>query len=225
MEWGQSFTVIDDGIHEDLWRNYATFVGVKAKFPGDPDAKETVFAKSNIIQNWGNDTQAFIGNPLFIDIDDPTGLDGIWFTMDDGLRLQPESPAIDAGYDLNDSGKYDIAGFIRRQGLSTDIGAYEYGNLNVSAYNLVTTSNPINAGNISGGGTFVEDTSVTLTATPSNSGYIFSGWSGDASGTSNPLTITADSDKTITANFSKDDGDDDGDGISNYEEIVTYGTK
>ena len=43
---GQSFTVIDDGIHEDLWRNYATFVGVKAKFPGDPDAKETVFASA-----------------------------------------------------------------------------------------------------------------------------------------------------------------------------------
>jgi len=50
---------------------------------------------------------------------------------------------------------------------------------------------------------------VPVTAIP-NSGYQFSGWSGDASGTSNPITITMDSDKSITANFSAirtDDGD------------------
>jgi len=120
----------------------------------------------------------------------------------------------------------DIAGYLRIQGSSVDLGAYEH-----SGDELISTAPQYNisaiastGGTVSGGGTFDEDASVTLTATPSNSGYIFSGWSGDASGTSNPLTITADSDKTITANFSKDDGDDDGDGISNYEEIVTYGT-
>lgn len=43
--------------------------------------------------------------------------------------------------------------------------------------------------------------SVTLTATP-NSGYEFSSWSGDASGSTNPLTITVTGDRTITANFS-----------------------
>lgn len=43
--------------------------------------------------------------------------------------------------------------------------------------------------------------SVTLTATP-NSGYEFSSWSGDASGSTNPLTFTVTSDRTITANFS-----------------------
>jgi uncharacterized repeat protein (TIGR02543 family) len=42
---------------------------------------------------------------------------------------------------------------------------------------------------------------VTLTATPS-SGYQFSGWSGDASGTSPSYTIAITSDKTIVANFS-----------------------
>jgi uncharacterized repeat protein (TIGR02543 family) len=43
-------------------------------------------------------------------------------------------------------------------------------------------------------------TSVQLTATPAT-GYHFESWSGDASGTSNPLTITMDSGRTITANF------------------------
>jgi uncharacterized repeat protein (TIGR02543 family) len=41
---------------------------------------------------------------------------------------------------------------------------------------------------------------VDLTATPA-SGYQFIGWSGDASGNANPLTVIMDADKTITATF------------------------
>jgi uncharacterized repeat protein (TIGR02543 family) len=43
---------------------------------------------------------------------------------------------------------------------------------------------------------------VTLTATPA-SGWSFSGWSGDASGSTNPLQVTMDGNKTITANFTQ----------------------
>lgn len=62
----------------------------------------------------------------------------------------------------------------------------------------------------SGSYTYDYGTEVTITAI-SESGYSFSGWSGNASGTSNPLTITLDSDKSVTANFSaiKGEGDDD----------------
>lgn len=41
---------------------------------------------------------------------------------------------------------------------------------------------------------------VELTATPAP-GDAFAGWSGDASGTSNPLMVTMDGDKSITASF------------------------
>ena len=41
---------------------------------------------------------------------------------------------------------------------------------------------------------------MQLTATP-NSGFAFTGWSGNATGTQNPLVITMDANKTITANF------------------------
>ena len=41
---------------------------------------------------------------------------------------------------------------------------------------------------------------VSLTATPAD-GYVFSGWSGDASGSTNPLIITMTGDKNITASF------------------------
>jgi len=43
-------------------------------------------------------------------------------------------------------------------------------------------------------------TTVQLTATP-NTGYHFVDWSGDASGSVNPLVITMDGNKNITANF------------------------
>jgi uncharacterized repeat protein (TIGR02543 family) len=51
-------------------------------------------------------------------------------------------------------------------------------------------------------GTYTYDsaTKVSIKATP-NRGYRFSGWSGDASGTTNPITITMDSNKSIKANF------------------------
>ncbi len=41
---------------------------------------------------------------------------------------------------------------------------------------------------------------VTLTATPSE-GYEFESWSGDATGTTNPLILVMDSTRTLTANF------------------------
>jgi len=49
-----------------------------------------------------------------------------------------------------------------------------------------------------------------------NNGYEFSGWSGDASGTNNPVALTMDSDKSIAANFRKTDsgGSTGGDGDS-----------
>ncbi len=56
------------------------------------------------------------------------------------------------------------------------------------------------------------ETQVDITAAP-DSGYEFSGWSGDASGTTNPITITMDSDKSITATFkSTTTGDGDSEG-------------
>ncbi|MFX0205459.1 MAG: SBBP repeat-containing protein [Candidatus Hodarchaeota archaeon] len=50
--------------------------------------------------------------------------------------------------------------------------------------------------------TYDEATEVTIRAIP-NTGYTFSGWSGNASGTTNPITITINYDKSINANFSR----------------------
>jgi uncharacterized repeat protein (TIGR02543 family) len=50
------------------------------------------------------------------------------------------------------------------------------------------------------GGTYDEGTVVDLIADPT-SGWQFSGWGGDLSGSTNPTTITMDANKTVTATF------------------------
>ena len=52
------------------------------------------------------------------------------------------------------------------------------------------------------GDSFAQNTTLTLTAT-ADDGYEFTGWSGDASGTDNPLTVSLTSNTNITANFER----------------------
>ncbi len=56
-------------------------------------------------------------------------------------------------------------------------------------------------------------------------GYRFSSWSGNASGTTNPITITVDSDKSITANFSEiEQENSDGDKEPCFIATAAYGS-
>jgi len=76
---------------------------------------------------------------------------------------------------------------------------------NPAKYNLTVKSDPSGGGIISlspTGGQYDYGTAVTLTAIPNN-GYRFDHWSGDASGTQNPVVLTIDGDKTIVAHFEK----------------------
>lgn len=65
--------------------------------------------------------------------------------------------------------------------------------LNVTAVNGTVIKDPDRP-------TYVPGSPVTLTAIPAN-GYGFIGWSGDVSGSFNPLTLTVTSNKNVTANF------------------------
>ena len=66
----------------------------------------------------------------------------------------------------------------------------------VKQYTLTASAG--DGGSVSGGGTFASGTQVSLTATPT-SGYSFSGWSNGS--TANPLSVTLNSNTSITANF------------------------
>ncbi|MEO6730851.1 MAG: ice-binding family protein [Ferruginibacter sp.] len=65
--------------------------------------------------------------------------------------------------------------------------------LNVAANNGIVTKTPNQA-------TYNHGSLVVLTATPA-AGYTFTSWSGDATGSINPLTVVMNSNKNITANF------------------------
>ncbi|MBU3982589.1 MAG: hypothetical protein KJ985_03735 [Proteobacteria bacterium] len=60
---------------------------------------------------------------------------------------------------------------------------------------------PAAGGAVTGGNiTYLYGDTATLTATPAR-GYVFTGWSGDVTATSNPLGFPVYSAKSITANF------------------------
>ena len=56
------------------------------------------------------------------------------------------------------------------------------------------------------GGTYPIATIVTLTATPANASWKFNGWTGDASGSANPLQVVMDENKSIHALFGASGG-------------------
>ncbi|AUC14452.1 hypothetical protein BTO06_04520 [Tenacibaculum sp. SZ-18] len=141
----------------------------------------------------GNVINSSNSDPLFTD------------AVNGDFTLQTVSPAVDSG----DNTKIptgivtDLLGKVRIHNTTVDIGAYEFGAtsylpryLTINAVNGTVSTNP-NFTN----GIYNDGTSIELTATPA-SGYQFDGWSGDVTGTTNPLTITMDADKTVTAMFS-----------------------
>ncbi len=71
-------------------------------------------------------------------------------------------------------------------------------NFTYSTYTITAIANDATMGSVTGGGTYNENTQVTLTAVPAT-GYAFVNW--NDGNTDNPRTITVAEDKTYTANF------------------------
>jgi hypothetical protein len=70
----------------------------------------------------------------------------------------------------------------------------------------------------------IVDENQTLTAS-AELGYLFSDWSGDLNSTDNPITVLINNNSfRIQANFIQDFSDDDNDSLSNFLELVTYGS-
>ncbi len=103
--------------------------------------------------------------------------------------------AISSGSSIHDPGPVT-------NGIMKDIGWQP-----ASCYTLTTGVNPGGTGSVNAnpspncnGTQYSAGTVVTLTANP-NLGYAFSSWSGDASGSANPTTITMNANQSVTANF------------------------
>ncbi|GBU21575.1 endo-1,4-beta-xylanase [Fibrobacteres bacterium R8-0-B4] len=71
-------------------------------------------------------------------------------------------------------------------------------------FTLTTAASPINGGTVTmspNSDSYSPNASVQVTAKPTNSSWQFDGWSGDASGTTNPVTVTMNANKSVTAKF------------------------
>ena len=92
------------------------------------------------------------------------------------------------------------------------------GNLDLSL-----SASPAGTGIVIGSGTYTANTSVAVSAT-ANPGYIFDGWTGDFTGRAASFTYTITTNTSASASFIQDTRDPDGDGLTNYEELVVHGT-
>ncbi len=127
---------------------------VPSDYPGDPKFDDSGYAETyetvqvtapNVIQGgssipYGSPSDIYYtlngvisGDPVFLDPENPKGVDGKWFTENDGLRLDEGSSAIDQGDPSIDGVEpladmiRDVLGFRRVQGAKPDIGPYEHG--------------------------------------------------------------------------------------------------
>ena len=76
-------------------------------------------------------------------------------------------------------------------------------NFAIDTYTLAVTSDHGTITKVPDQATYDYGTSVTITATPAV-GYSFTGWTGSVTSSDNPLVLTMDGDKSLTANFAID---------------------
>ncbi len=114
------------------------------------------------------------------------------------------------GVSVSVSGKTAVVGAYQEDSSATGVNgdqsdnssrefgaAYVFGGLD--DFSLTT---PTVNGVVTGAGYYGAGSTATLTATAAP-GYAFTGWTGDASGTSNPLSVLINSDKSIGATFTR----------------------
>jgi len=192
----------------------------------------------NTIVDVGSDDYILDVNPGFLDPTDPIGQDGVWGTIDDGFRLTNSSEAINKGstsllplddYDFDQDQNFtetmahDLAGYVRNQFESVDLGAYEFGNWTIPKFKIEITTNAYGSVNPTIDDYVEEFTELTITAMPDR-GFIFDGWVGDVAASSNPLSLVVTQALNLQATFQLDSRDADNDGLSNYSELILYGT-
>lgn len=93
---------------------------------------------------------------------------------------------------------FNLAGF--ESGFSDEASATTLAD-GGQTWGLTTATSPVASGSVSpASGTYNDGQQVSLTATPA-AGYAFDHWGGDAAGSNNPVTVTMNAAKSVTAYF------------------------
>ena len=143
---------------------------------------------------WSGNDPNFGGPGLITVTNDITGSPAFVNPDAGNYHLTAASAAIDRGVDAGVA--TDLDGIARPQGSQPDLGAYE-----LPWYTLTMNTTGNGAGSVTptvGTHSYVSGATVWLTAT-ANTGSTFAGWSGAVSGTTNPISVTMDANKAVTA--------------------------
>jgi uncharacterized repeat protein (TIGR02543 family) len=92
-----------------------------------------------------------------------------------------------------------VDGYSDGLGLDVSYGATVL-NWTISTYTLTVATTGAGSGITTGDGTYIQGTTQEVTAT-ADPGSTFTGWSGDCTGTTSPLSVLMDADKICTATF------------------------
>ncbi|MDA7894988.1 DUF5011 domain-containing protein [Akkermansiaceae bacterium] len=177
-------------------------------------------ATGYVFENWSGDF-ASTENPLTVILTETSNLVGT-FAKDlgdddqDGLTNYDELLVYGTNYQNSDS---DDDGYIDSLEITENTNPNDQSEIPLRTLTVTTSDNGV----VDGAGVYPLSNDVVLTATP-DTGYVFGGWIGDLTESDNPLTISLTENPTVQAVFNRDLRDSDGDGLSNYEELLIHET-
>jgi len=119
-----------------LWNNNFNYTGdiyyqivintFNNEILNNPGSSTNISNSVTRIYNNGGTGNLVAIDPRFINLDNPSGADGIFGTNDDGLQLCSCSPAINTAINTALSSSIDITGSPRIFNTTADMGSYEY---------------------------------------------------------------------------------------------------
>lgn len=133
---------------------------------------------------------------------DTTGM-VVTANFSDSSTKDVTSDATLSGFDSSAKGNVTVTvSYTEKEITKTDTFNVTIVAASLDTYNIDVSANPTAGGTVSGGGTYDENASVTVTAT-ANSGYSFVKWTenGEQVSTDASYTFTATSDRTLVAEF------------------------
>jgi hypothetical protein len=125
---------------------------------------------------------------------------GTWYN--DGASVQLTASAA-TGYSFS-SWTGGVTGSTNPTSITMNSAKSVTANFTQNQYTLTVNVSPSGSGSVAKNAsksTYAYGEQVVLTATP-GSGYAFSSWSGDASGSANPITLTINGNKSVALTFS-----------------------
>jgi len=206
--WLTAFVLIDDSTHEIVWQQALPGVDCRTWHPGKDYNYST---HQYTIAAPVNEISASLAVPDSIEtgqymagvtiLEPFSGTPGVFFAVDNFLKESQTQPLCRIGIGEDLTGSENIDSSINDDPLNDDERYYTLTPQGVT-YSISSDTPGEYLKITPDEDSYVPETVVTMEA-QEKSGYRFVSWSGDVSGNENPITVTMDGDKSISAVFAE----------------------